>query len=159
MPRVQQTRELPVTIEKASPRDPEATGLITASHAFLLSKYPPEFSFALSIDDLCTPSIQFWVARTNGVARGCVALAHKGDYAELKSMYVDPAARGAGIGAALIDTVVAAAQNAGVPMLRLETGDDLYDAHRLYQRHGFVTCGPFGDYAEGPHSVFMERPV
>jgi putative acetyltransferase len=42
-------------------------------------------------------------------------------------------------------------------VLRLETGDDLYPAHRLYRRHGFVERGPFGDYAEGPHSVFMEK--
>ena len=96
---MQDTMTSAVTIERCSPRDPEATALITASHAFLLSKYPPEFSFALSIDDLCVPSIRFWTARIGGAARGCVALADKGDYGELKSMYVDPAARGAGIGA------------------------------------------------------------
>ncbi|WP_420857986.1 GNAT family N-acetyltransferase [Marivivens marinus] len=156
---MQDTMTSAVTIERCSPRDPEATALITASHAFLLSKYPPEFSFALSIDDLCVPSIRFWTARIGGAARGCVALADKGDYGELKSMYVDPAARGAGIGALLVSTVIEAARDAGLPMLRLETGDDLYDAHRLYRRSAFVDCGPFGDYTEGPHSIFMERPV
>jgi putative acetyltransferase len=45
----------------------------------------------------------------------------------------------------------------GLAVMRLETGDTLYTAHRLYQRHGFTLCGPFGDYVEGPHSVFMEK--
>ena len=28
-------------------------------------------------------------------------------------------------------------------------------ARALYARHGFVECGPFGDYREDPNSVFM----
>ena len=28
-------------------------------------------------------------------------------------------------------------------------------AVRLYHRHGFLDCGPFGDYAPDPHSRFM----
>jgi putative acetyltransferase len=51
----------------------------------------------------------------------------------------------------------AEARGLGLGALKLETGDDLYPAHRLYRRHGFTDCGPFGDYAEGPHSVFMEK--
>jgi putative acetyltransferase len=51
----------------------------------------------------------------------------------------------------------ARAREAGLPVLKLETGDTLHEAHRLYRRHGFTDCGPFGDYEEGPHSVFMEK--
>ena len=51
----------------------------------------------------------------------------------------------------------AEARAQGLPLMRLETGDDLYPAHRLYERHGFLRCGPFGDYVDGPHSVFMEK--
>ena len=49
------------------------------------------------------------------------------------------------------------ARASGLPLLRLETGDDLHAAHRLYARHGFTETGPFGNYEEGPHSVFMEK--
>ncbi|RYJ07213.1 MAG: GNAT family N-acetyltransferase, partial [Actinomycetales bacterium] len=39
----------------------------------------------------------------------------------------------------------------------LETGSQDYfaPARRLYARHGFVECGPFGDYVVDPSSVFM----
>ena len=30
-------------------------------------------------------------------------------------------------------------------------------ALKLYRRFGYAERGPFGDYAEGPHSVFMEK--
>jgi putative acetyltransferase len=146
-----------VTIRKGDPRSPEATNLLQASHAYLASLYPPEHNHYLSIDGLCVPEITFLIAEVGGRATGCAALKSFADYGEVKSMFVAPSARGNGTGAALMSGLQAEARALGLPVLRLETGDDLYPAHRLYQRHGFVICGPFGDYPEGPHSVFMEK--
>lgn len=146
-----------ITVEPANPRTPQAIALLTASHALQASLYPPEHIFALSIDDLCAPEIAFFIASQNDTATGCAALANKTTYGEVKSMFVDPDARGTGTGAALLQHLDAHARVLGLPLLRLETGDDLYAAQRLYQRHGFTICGPYGDYVEGPHSVFMEK--
>jgi putative acetyltransferase len=144
-------------VRAASPREPGATALLMASHAYLQSLYPPEDNYFLSIDDLCAPHIAFFVAEDKGQTIGCGALAIMGDYAEVKSMFTAPAARGTGTGAALMTALEGEARARGLSWMRLETGDDLYPAHRLYERHGFTLCGPFGDYAEGPHSVFMEK--
>ena len=40
----------------------------------------------------------------------------------------------------------------------LETGSDEFfaPARRLYARHGFTQCPPFGPYVPDPHSVFMQ---
>lgn len=146
-----------IEVRTADPKSTEGTALLTASHAFLASLYPPEHMFALSIDELCGPSITFWIAWDGAEPLGCVALARKEGYAEVKSMFVDPAKRGRGTGEALVTALIAVAQAEGLAVLRLETGDDLYPAHRLYRRLGFEDCGPFGDYVEGPHSVFMEK--
>jgi RimJ/RimL family protein N-acetyltransferase len=32
-------------------------------------------------------------------------------------------------------------------------------ARALYERHGFVYCGPFADYVEDPYSVFMVKAL
>jgi len=40
---------------------------------------------------------------------------------------------------------------------RLETGDTLKAAHRLYEKHGFTFRGPFGEYPDLPESLFMEK--
>jgi len=148
-----------IEVRTADPKSKEGTALLTASHAYLASLYPPEHMFALSIEELCTPSITFWIAWDGAEPLGCVALARKCGYAEVKSMFVDPAKRGCGAGEALVTALDAAARAEGITKLCLETGDDLYPAPRLYRRLGFKDCGPFGDYADGPHSVFMEKPL
>ena len=146
-----------LTVRNASPREKGATALLTASHDYLRALYPPEDNYFLSIDDLCVPYIAFFVAEKDGQILACGALATKHGYGEVKSMFTAPEARGAGTGARLMQALEAEARLQGLPLMRLETGDDLYPAHRLYQRHGYRLCGPFGDYAAGPHSVFMEK--
>ncbi len=146
-----------VTVRPADPRSPEGSALLGASHALLTSLYPPEDNYFLSVDELAAPDIDFWIAEDSGRSLGCVALARFNGYGEVKSLFVDPDARGKGVGAALMATLEDRARALGLPLLRLETGDTLDEAHRLYARQGFVPTGPFGGYVEGPHSVFMEK--
>ncbi len=144
-------------VRPADPRSPEGRALLGASHALLSSLYPPEHNHFLSVDELAQPHIDFWIAEVDGAALGCIALARLDGYGEVKSMFVDHAARGQGVGGALLTALEAHARATGLPILRLETGDDLLPAQRLYRRHGFAETGPFGDYEDGPHSVFMEK--
>lgn len=146
-----------VTTRIAGPHEPGATALLQASHAYLQSLYPPEDNYFLSIDALAEPHITFIVAEQNGQTIGCAALAHKTTYGEVKSMFTALAARGIGTGSILMDALEATARAQNLPMMKLETGDNLYPAHRLYERHGFTRCGPFGNYVEAVHSVFMEK--
>ncbi|MFY0690563.1 MAG: GNAT family N-acetyltransferase [Paracoccaceae bacterium] len=148
-----------IEITSADPRSPEALALLQASHDLMNSLYPPEHNHYLSVDELCIPSIHFVVARLNGEAKGCAALSDQTTYGELKSMFVAPETRGSGLGAALMDHLESVARASGLAAIKLETGDTLDAAHRLYARHGFVICGPFGAYVEGPHSVFMEKQL
>ena len=150
-----------ITVAPGDPRDPEATALLQASHALMQSLFPAEANHYLSIDALCVPAISFYVARRGDRTLGCAALALKEDaegrYGELKSMFVAPEARGAGAGRALLDRVEAKARERSLPLLRLETGSKLHAAHRLYAAQGFAERGPFGDYPDSPHSLFMEK--
>ena len=58
--------------------------------------------------------------------------------AELKRMYVRPAARGAGVGKALLRRLIADARTAGVRTLRLESSRFMPEALALYEQHGFA---------------------
>ena len=42
-----------ILIERTSPKHPQATALLHASHALMQSLFPPEDNFYLEIDDLC----------------------------------------------------------------------------------------------------------
>ncbi len=146
-----------ITVAPGDPRSPDASALLRASHELHRSLYPPEQVFALSIDDLCAPEIEFFLAHLDGKASGCAALVNKQSYGEIKALFVDTEARGSGIGAALMATLETRARILGLQVLRLETGEELRDAGRLYARQGFSIRGPFGDYDDNPLSVFMEK--
>ena len=144
-------------VEQGDPRAPQATALLQASHALMERLFPPEDNHYLSIDALCTPDIRFFIAREGETVLGCAALANKGDYGEVKSMFVSEDARGKGVADALLRQLEDYARELDLPVMRLETGDLLHAAHRLYERHGFVKCGPFGNYQANKTSVFMEK--
>jgi putative acetyltransferase len=142
-------------IERGSPE--EARALLEASHRMMLELFDPESNHFLSLEALARPDIRFFVARLDGRVAGCGALAVRDGYGEIKSMFVDPDVRRAGIAARLMARLEAEAVALGLPWLRLETGDLLHAAHALYARCGFAPCGPFGDYEAHPQSVFMEK--
>lgn len=146
-------------IELGDPRDPQATALLQASHALMESLFPPEDNHFLSIDALCTPDIHFFIVREGDTTLGCVALANKGDYGEMKSMFVAEVARGKGAADALIRQFEDHARTLELPVVKLETGSLLHAAHKLYKRHGFSLCQPFGDYTANPTSIFMEKQL
>jgi len=144
-------------VERGDPRDPAASALLKQSHALMQSLFPPEDNFYLDIDALTAPHISFFIARKEGEILGTAALAENGDYGEVKSMFVSEAARGLGVGAALLDRLEAEARAKGLPALMLETGNLLRAAHRLYARAGFTERGPFGAYPDANSSLFMEK--
>ncbi|MFD0556567.1 acetyltransferase (GNAT) family protein [Stackebrandtia endophytica] len=64
---------------------------------------------------------------------------------ELQRFYVDPSARGRGVGAGLLTAAEASARADGMSLLRLDTRSDLVEAARLFMRHGFEAVRPFND--------------
>lgn len=104
--------------------------------------------------------MRFFVARRAGQAVGCggYALA-PGRWAELKRIFVVPAARGASVGRHLITAIERGAKGEGVAGLLLETGVRSVEAIGLYRRLGYAGRGPFGAYGLDPLSVFMEKPL
>ena len=148
-----------IRVEQGSPREPAATALLEASQALMRDLFPAEANHFLSIEELCAPNITFLIARGCSEALGCGALADKGGYGEVKSVFVAPEARGAGAGAAILAEIESQARALALGALRLETGNTLYAAHRLYERAGFAYCGPFGSYADDPLSLFMEKQL
>jgi len=145
-------------VERADPRGPEASALLRQSQALMKSLFPPEDNYFLDIDALAAPHIAFFAARDGAATLGTGALADMGDYGEVKSMFVAEPARGRGVGAALLARIEAEARARALPALKLETGDRLAAAHRLYAGAGFVACARFGDYPESAgSSLFMEK--
>lgn len=143
------------------PDDPTAAHVadLLAFHlAELRGVMSAEFAFALDANELAVPEISFWTAWRDETLVGIAALKQLDPtHAEVKSMRAAPAARGTGVGRALIEHIVAEATACGYRRLSLETGTAAtHDAAvALYKSVGFVACGPFADYAPSPHNQFM----
>ncbi len=99
----------------------------------------------------------------DGTPLGCGALRFLGDgAAEVKRMYVVPAARRRGVSRAVLARLEEAARSRGWTTLRLETGPLQTAATGLYRSVGYRPIAAFGAYADDPvaaDSLFFERTL
>jgi putative acetyltransferase len=140
------------------PRTPDIHDLLARHLAHMNAQSPPENVFALDVTGLLDPAVTLYSFRRDGQLLGIGALKHLGDrHGELKSMHTAEAARGAGIGRAMLTHLIGVARDRGYRRLSLETGSmaGFEPARALYASAGFTECGAFADYPPSPHSVFM----
>jgi DNA-binding MarR family transcriptional regulator len=79
-----------------------------------------------------------WVAERDGAIVGSVFLVRQDDaVGKLRLLYVEPSARGSGLGKRLVDACIAGARQAGYRKLVLWTNDVLAAARSIYRRAGF----------------------
>ena len=79
-----------------------------------------------------------WVAERDGTVIGSVFLVKESDsVAKLRMLYVDPAARGLGLGRRLVEECVAQAKTFGYKKMILWTNDILHAARHIYLEQGF----------------------
>jgi putative acetyltransferase len=145
-------RPIEITLEQATGPTPEIVALLDELNA-ALAGYSSEQRHALSVDQLFRPNIRFFVARVDGTAVACGGIGFYDRYAELKRMYSKPEVRGRGVAKALLARLEAEAHEAGVTLLRIETGIHQREALRFYEAAGYRQRGPFGPYADMPASA------
>jgi putative acetyltransferase len=151
-----------VRIEAVPTATEEVRLLIGELETVLAAEYPPEQRHGLTLDAIFQPHIRFFVARVRGAAVGCGGVALFTDFAEIKRMYVRDVARGQGVADAIVARIEEEVRDAGLSLLRLETGERQVAALRFYARAGFRRCPAFGAYTEmAPQSiatsVFFEK--
>ena len=141
----------------------DATALVLELDAHLASRYPDESRHGFSVERLLNSGVVFFVVRVDGAPAGCGGILLVGaeesggePYGEVKRMYVRPAFRGLGIGRLVLERLLAHARDAGLALVRLETGIDQTEAIGLYESVGFRRCAPFGPYREDPLSPCYE---
>ena len=147
-----------IKVSRETPRQDDVVTLIRQSDALMQSLYPAESNHLVDIDSLAQPHVHFFVAREHGRALGCGAFVLGADgHAEMKRVFVDPAARGKGVARAIMEALEREAAKLGVTLMQLETGIRQPEAITLYRKFGYAERGPFGAYQPDPLSLFMEK--
>ena len=139
-----------------------AAGLISALNAELATRYPEEGAnhFRLDPDEVEEGRGAFLVAYSRGSPLGCGAIRQlDANTAEIKRMYVEPTARGYGVGRAVLGALEAEARRLKVDGIVLETGERQLEALGLYESVGFVRIPAFGEYIGSPLSICMEKRI
>ena len=136
-----------VVVQGQDIRSPLAHQFISELNEELSARYPEEGAthFRLDADEVAP-------------GRGAVRRIEDG-VGEIKRMYVRSAARGRGVGAAILAALEAEARRLDVTRLVLETGERQLEALALYRRAGFVVIPPFGEYVDSPLSVCLAKEL
>jgi putative acetyltransferase len=144
------------------PRKGDVRALLERHLTFALSTTPPEHAFALDVDGLLDPAITFCSFRTDGALLGVGAIKQLDPrHGEIKSMHTAQAARGRGVGRAMLGHLLGIARSRGYLRVSLETGTmaEFAPARALYESAGFIACGPFADYRPSEDNCFMTLPL
>jgi putative acetyltransferase len=126
---------------------PEIAVFLEAHLQDMKATSPPESKHALDLEGLRQPEVTFWTVWEQGTLIGCGAIkALDADHGEIKSMRTAPTYRGLGVASRLLQHILQEARQRGYGRLSLETGSMVFfePARRLYAKHGFEECPPFG---------------
>jgi DNA-binding MarR family transcriptional regulator/GNAT superfamily N-acetyltransferase len=145
-----------VEVSVCDPRHPHARFCMRAYFSELSQRFNAGFDPARSISagdgELSPPAGLLLVARLHGEPVGCGALKfHGGEPAEIKRMWVAPAARGLGLGRRLLTDLEAHAAARQVRTFRLETNRSLDEAIGLYRSAGYREVAAFNDERYAHH--------
>jgi putative acetyltransferase len=147
-----------LVIAADDPRADDVRALLERHLAFSREVTPAEGVHALDIEGLLDPAVTFFTARLDGALVGVGALRQLDEsHAELKSMHTLEAARGRGVGRAMVDHLLSVAAQRNYQRVSLETGvmDAFAPARSLYTNVGFRPCAPYGEYVDSPTSACM----
>ncbi len=139
-----------IVFEEADYASAIATQCLSAFAAELSTRLNLEFDLKKSGDpelsQMKHPHGTFVVARLGEMPVGCVGVKGNGDtLAEIKRMWITPAARGLGLARRLMITAEEAARDLGIKTLRLDTNSTLFEAVGLYRNMGWIEIDRFND--------------
>ncbi|TQM04193.1 GNAT family N-acetyltransferase [Pseudonocardia kunmingensis] len=155
-------------IETAAPGSPAGAAVLRAYMTDIVGRYQGRQATTDEVDaalrdhppvGLAPPEGVFLLARDGDDVVGCAGMqVLPGGVGEVRRVFVEPRARGRGIGTRLLRELERHAAVRGVTRLRLDTRHDLVEARALYARLGYAEVAPFnvGPYAE--HWFAKELP-
>lgn len=147
-------------IRRESFESEAAQALAEALEAELLATYHgvPGSGGLPAVSIFEPPNGAFFIGRVDGEPVACGGIARYDETtAEIRRMYVVPAARGRGLSRRVLGALEDEARALGYSFVRLETGNLQEGAIGLYVSAGFNPIPRYGPFATDPKSVCFEK--
>jgi GNAT superfamily N-acetyltransferase len=149
-----------VRVERLPITHPDAQLLVEEVQQEYVARYGGRDRSALSSSDLEPPAGAFYVAYLDGTPVATGAWRFRNDVsrlgsdrpAEIKRMYVAPAARRRGLARRMLEHLEESARAAGAAVMILETGTAQPEAMALYVAAAYEPVEPFGLYRDSPRN-------
>lgn len=151
---------MPYVVKQDDLSGPEIQQLLREHLAGMHASSPPGTVFALPLEGLRQPDVTLWSVWQGDELCACGALKElDARHGEVKSMRTRAAFVRKGAASAVLERILREAQRRGYARVSLETGTgpEFAAAHALYQRFGFVRCGPFPPYEPNGFSSFLTK--
>jgi GNAT superfamily N-acetyltransferase len=148
-----------VQIKQAGYGDPDASRLISEVQQEYVVRYGGPDGTPVDPAEFTPPSGLFLVGYAGGVPVACGGWRSRGADAEIKRMYVAPAARHRGLARQLLAELERTAAAAGHRRIVLETGSAQPEAIALYRSSGYTPVPPFGHYADAPGAIHLGKQL
>jgi DNA-binding MarR family transcriptional regulator/GNAT superfamily N-acetyltransferase len=148
-----------IEVATIDPDAPEAQECLRAYVAELSVRFPEGYSERdlLPASDARGAAGVFVVARESGQGVGCGVLRTPPGIAEIRHLWIDPAARGIGLGRRLVVELERHAITRGYRTIRLDTHPVLIEAINLYRTSGYRAVPAYDD---NPHAqLWFEKPL
>ncbi|MBL4926579.1 helix-turn-helix domain-containing GNAT family N-acetyltransferase [Fuscibacter oryzae] len=151
-----------IDIRPADPTDPSARACLAAYFALLSDKISGISTAHVPDPDPDAPLFRpphgtFLLAWCDRLPVGCVSLKPlEPGVAEVKRLWVDPAARGLGLARRLMRAVEDQARALGYGALKLDTNAALAEAITLYERSGWTPIAPYTGF---PATHWFAKPL
>ena len=147
-------------IRPVHPHELEEVGRLTAQAYFHDGYLEPSDEYAAELSNAADRAreAEVWVAVEDGRLLGTVTFCPVGsayreigraDEGEFRMLAVSPAARGHGVGRALVEHCLRRSRELGYAGIRMSSMDRMTSAHRVYERLGFVRA-PQDDWSPAP---------
>ena len=144
-----------VEVHEVDPADPDVARCLRAYFTELSERAATGLdprAETPSAEDMRPPHGKVLLAYLHGEAIACAGLKHHaGGMSEVKRMWVDPSARGLGLGRRMLGAVEDLARSEGVTRLRLDTNEHLTEAIAMYRSAGYLEIPRYTDEPFATH--------
>lgn len=151
-----------------------AEDLLGAYFDWIVPRFAAEFGLDLdprdalarvmqSLDAIGPPDAVGLIGRSGTGPAGAIVFLHRmrPRAGQIKRLYVDPSARGSGLGRAMLRRLCDEARSLGMDDLYLDTASFMHAAHALYRAEGFEDCPPYPEAEHGPEAfptvIYMHK--